>query len=238
MTQYCDDTTLFLSDEQSVRNLLDLLAHFKDISGLELNTSKCNIMWLGPLRYRVDSIADITAVAKVKILGAWFSATAQCQEDNVSPVVKKIGNVINMWSQRNLTIKGKIVVTKSLLASQLVYIASYCSIAETELCRIQSLIMKFIWRGRPPKVSKQVLCQDIKHGGLNAVDVSKFCAALRMNWVKRMSTNPESDWRRLLQSRLGDFYLNDFLRIHKCWSFLSKQRIPKFYKKRLKLSKC
>ena len=58
------------------------------------------------------------------------------------------------------------------LASQLVYVAACDWILQVELKEIQSLIMKFIWRGRPPKVAESVLCQKVENGGLRAINTA------------------------------------------------------------------
>ena len=79
-------------------------------------------MWLGSDRFKRDFINGIETVEKIKILGIWFSATVQCADDNIEPVMTKIKNTINSWSQRNLTIKGRITVSKSLMVSQMVYL--------------------------------------------------------------------------------------------------------------------
>ena len=47
-TLYADDTTLFVKDIESVQELLEMLAKFRRCSGLELNKSKTEAMWLGP----------------------------------------------------------------------------------------------------------------------------------------------------------------------------------------------
>ena len=39
--------TVFVKDEESVEQLLRLLDEFKSLSGLEINTSKTDAMWLG-----------------------------------------------------------------------------------------------------------------------------------------------------------------------------------------------
>ena len=230
LSQYADDTTLFLRDSSSVNAVIQILTAFSIASGLELNVKKCNIMWLGPQCHRRDSVCGIVAVAKINILGIWFSASESCNEDNIVPVQKSIRDTVNEWSERNLTIKGRIVVSKMLLASQMVYVASCCPIARTDLHEIQSRIMKFIWRGRPPKVAMGTLCQNIRHGGLNAVNVAHFYAALRLAWLTRIVTCTNSDWRILLQARLGVFSLNDALKIRKGKYFLNSVLIPEFYR--------
>ena len=47
VAQYADDTTVFVRDKESVLELLDFLREFSALSGLEINTSKTEAMWLG-----------------------------------------------------------------------------------------------------------------------------------------------------------------------------------------------
>ena len=55
LSQFADDTTVFVSDQDSVSNLLKLLRKFKHASGLEINTTKTEAMWLGAWRNRTDT---------------------------------------------------------------------------------------------------------------------------------------------------------------------------------------
>ena len=230
LTMYADDTTMFLKSSNSLLKALCILEEFKMASGLELNKSKTKLMWLGPGRCKLDDIGGITAVSSVKILGIYHSATKQCSEENIAPIIKKIKNVTNSWRQRQLTIKGRITIAKALLISQLVYVASSIKIPKVDLQMIQSLIMKFIWRGRPPKVAQSTLCLSIKQGGLKAPDVFKCYESLRLQWVKRMYTAEDSQWRILLQARIAEYQLEDLLRNRNSKIFMKKANIPDFYK--------
>ena len=53
-TLYADDTTLFVKDLESVQELLEMLEKFRRCSGLELNKSKTEAMWLGLWAGRKD----------------------------------------------------------------------------------------------------------------------------------------------------------------------------------------
>ena len=44
---YADDTTVFVRDLDSIKELLALLNDFTNLSGLEINTTKTEGMWLG-----------------------------------------------------------------------------------------------------------------------------------------------------------------------------------------------
>ena len=54
-TMYADDTTIFLSDTKSISQQLELLNQFKVVSGLEVNSTKTEAMWLGKWKNRCDT---------------------------------------------------------------------------------------------------------------------------------------------------------------------------------------
>ena len=135
-----------------------------------------------------------------------------------------------MWNKRDLTIKGRVTVAKSLILSQITYIASSYLIESKDIHRIQSHIMRFLWRGRPPKVAKKVMWQDISLGGLKAPCVEALIKALQVTWIKRICTSRGSGWRRLLQGRIGAFDLVDVVRTQRSEYALEMWNIPMFYR--------
>ena len=50
LVQYADDTTLFLKDIKSVKNCIQLMNKFENISGLHLNIDKTKAKWLGCMK--------------------------------------------------------------------------------------------------------------------------------------------------------------------------------------------
>ena len=58
--QYADDSTLTLKDKESICESLKVLNNFSSVSGLKLNTSKCQGIWLGPLKGHSHSLEGIT----------------------------------------------------------------------------------------------------------------------------------------------------------------------------------
>ena len=55
IAQYADDTTVFVRDKESVLELLEFLREFSSLSGLEINTSKTEAMWLGQWKNNQDT---------------------------------------------------------------------------------------------------------------------------------------------------------------------------------------
>ena len=230
MSQYADDLTLFLKDEESLTTVFEIFEEFGNVSGLRVNESKTKLMWLGANKMHERTVQNIEAVSKIKILGVWFSATKQCDDINIDPVIEKVKNTTNSWSQRSLTIKGRTVITKSLLISQLVFIALVQKIPNADLKQIESLVMRFMWRGRPPKVARVTLCQQTIDGGLNAIDIAHMYKALKLTWITRMINKPEATWCQLLQARIGGLQLRDLLRCDRAKTYVDKLKIPSFYK--------
>ena len=59
LTQYADDTTVFLRDVQSLKKLFNLLAQFENCSRLRISPTKSELLWLGSLRYRKDTLLNL-----------------------------------------------------------------------------------------------------------------------------------------------------------------------------------
>ena len=93
--------------------------------------------------------------------------------------------------------------------------------------------MKFLWRGRPPKVSQHILRQKIENGGLKAIDLELFCRSLHMAWIKRLYLCQDSPWRKILQARLGAYKITDLIRSCLGADEIKRFRIPKFYRELL-----
>ena len=61
----------------------------------------------------MDTICGIEPKTKFKSLGILFSTVDDdCINDNIEPMVRKVRNVISMWGERDLSIKGRITLTK------------------------------------------------------------------------------------------------------------------------------
>ena len=60
LTQYADDLTLFLSDENSITKALSYAYDFYVLSGLKIHKEKTQAMWIGSLKLNEQQPGDIT----------------------------------------------------------------------------------------------------------------------------------------------------------------------------------
>ena len=92
LTQYADDTTALLADVQSVANLFELLTKFESCSGLKINQSKSEMLWIGSLSHRNDAICNLRLSHEpVYALGVHFSYNHETAVKK--KFLRKIGNI-------------------------------------------------------------------------------------------------------------------------------------------------
>ena len=73
ISQYADDATGILKSDVSLRHLLNIVSRYELGSGAKLNTTKTEVMWLGRWRANGARPFGLKWVAKMRILGVFFS---------------------------------------------------------------------------------------------------------------------------------------------------------------------
>ena len=126
ITQMADDTTCFVKDKISLKNLIDVFKNFEICSGLKINLDKTKAKALGPepepsnKPFGLDWVSD-----PIYTLGITLSGN---QEDhyilNFKKRLKNTKNLLSTWKCRSLSIKGKITVINTLVISPLLYLAN------------------------------------------------------------------------------------------------------------------
>ncbi len=120
ISQLADDTTLFLKDESQVSKSLDLIYNCSCASGLKLNVSKCEIMPVHDLNN--DSIENIPIKSTVKYLGIYITNNLLARQHlNFSSRIVKSKNILNSWLQRDLSLYGRVILSKAEGLSHFVY---------------------------------------------------------------------------------------------------------------------
>ncbi len=251
--QYADDTTLFVNDEMSLKNVLELVESFSKISGLTVNKSKTEAMWIGSLKERLDTVENVSwklGGKCVKILGIRFNGfkSASNIEENWDSRLTKCENILKSWSHRDIDVCGKIVLVKSLLASQFIYIMQAFICPDWFLNRLNKMFFQFIWSKRDvwhenerkykvcEKVKRKVMVTEYKNGGLKMLNMKQMQVSLLTKWIDRLTTEGNGSWRALptfyfniLGKNMSVFKSNTYF---KSFKGISKN-FPKFYSKLL-----
>ena len=165
LVQYADDLTLFLSDLTSAQNLFKLLDRFGKLSGLKVNYTKTEAMWIGSCRDSPDRPLSLKWCKSVKALGVHYSYNKEVSfQKNFYDKLTEIKKQIHQWSWRGLSLFGKASIIKSLLLPKLVYIFSILSPPSEFILLIQTIVYKFLWKG-PDKITRRATINCSDYGG-------------------------------------------------------------------------
>ena len=142
---YADDTTFFLSDEDSVIEVINAFHKFSLVSGLKPNEAKCEIAGIGVLKGVSLALCGMDCIdltkKTIKVLGIHFSYNKKLEtEENFIRHVRKIEKVLKLWRMRNLTLEGKITIFKTLAISKIIHLSLVTNVSMeiiNELKKIQ-----------------------------------------------------------------------------------------------------
>ena len=104
ITQYSDDTTLFLDgSEDSLLAALNTLETFGTYSGLKMNTEKTRVIWIGRKRHSKENLVDkglLWVCTHFDLLGIMFSNNLlDMLDSNYEKKICEIKNLINIWEK-------------------------------------------------------------------------------------------------------------------------------------------
>ncbi len=171
ISQLVDDTTLFLKDESQVSKALDLIYNCSCASGLKPNVSKCEIMPVHDLNN--DSIENIPIKSTVKYLGTYITKDLLARQHlNFSSRIVKSKNILNSWLQRDLSLYGRVILSKAEGLSHFVYPSLSLFVENKVAKEINNIFLKFVWKNKAHKLKKEVLFNSRADGGIDLLDFS------------------------------------------------------------------
>ena len=104
--------TAVLADVSSVQALFDSLEIFKKASGLMINFTKTEGMWIGSFKNNKAKPFGIKWPSEpIKALGVFYTYDQKLLlEKNFIENLDKIKKLLNVWSSRGLSIYGKVTI--------------------------------------------------------------------------------------------------------------------------------
>ena len=114
LVQYADDTTGILADEASVKNFLNKLNMFKNISGLQINIDKTEIIWLGSERYNKQKPCGLNCSKQIKLLGIVLSYNEAIEHrENLSSKLEEMKKNIKFMENEKFNFKRKNIISQN-----------------------------------------------------------------------------------------------------------------------------
>ena len=231
ISQLADDTTIFLENKTSIPALLRILEHFKNCSGLKANVEKTKAYGFGAFKKEKQKLYGLTwEEGPLQLLGITISENAKDNyELNFLPKLKVMKNLLNIWKQRKLSLKGKITVINSLIISLFVYSVTNISTPENVLDEIDKAIFDFLWDGKKTKISRKVIQSNISMGGLKMPDIYLKAKAFKIMWLKRALMNSSKTWVKVIDTFLHEIKFVDLIHPNMAIDKTILSKLPKFY---------
>ena len=196
-----DDTTLILQDLSSVELAIKDFNEFSKCSGLKLNLQKTEIIPIGSNIYKQmqKTVCEIKfKKGPFKTLGIWFSNNdIEMIDLNFNERIEKIKKMLDIWRSRNLSLRGKITILKSLVLPQILFLFNLIYVPKRVLDQIEELFFNFLWNGKPSKIKRNTIVGPISSGGLKMVDIYISHKVAKAMWIKRLTSIEQCHWKTL-----------------------------------------
>ena len=232
ISQFADDTSCIIADEPSARKLFEVTEAFSCLSGLKLNKDKCEILWLGTKQEDRRCILGIGPPKEcVDVLGVRVGYNAHdCVTHNYHTKIRRMENRLQRWTQRNLSILGRILLAKAQGMSNLIYTLSTQFTDVKWIAEAHKCIRNFIWNNRPPKVKHSTLITNQDRGGLRAPDIFMYNKAIKLAWIKRILEKP--NWNIVLENQIAQY--GNLILLLRCNIQEKKLPVAPFYQQIIK----
>ncbi len=211
--QYADDCILLFNDKNELCKSLSVLDKFGTMSGLKLNLSKCEGLWLGKEKHKQKqcNLFGIKWPEQLRCLGIYVG---HCKDKNIkvnwTQKLEKVEIMLNNWKKRDISLLGKIQVIKTFVISQFVLPATILIVPSGIIKKIETMVYRFIW-GSTDKVKRVTIIRDLKHGGLNMIDIKSLFLSFKAGWIlKLLKSNPTiHGWTQLAYYNLQQFMASE-----------------------------
>jgi len=232
LSQYADDSYLFLRDVESIKNALSDIERFSSVAGLKLNLEKTEGIWLGNYKDHPPDFNAITFTNEpLKCLGIFVGHDkVKCEEYNWVPKLERLQNMLYAWKNRELTLFGKALVIKVLGISKLIFNFMMLEVDKYKVKQINKILYEFLWNKRE-RIQRKTLIADVEKGGICMVDIESKIQATKAAWVKHIIS--ENKWNGILQHEIEKLGFTVDLLL-KCNFTSTKEfpcitKIPSFY---------
>ena len=194
--QFADDMDLYLlGTEKVVHTAFTVIEKFEMQSGFKINYGKTTVYRVGSLKKskaQYYTKGGIKWVDKpINVLGVNISVNkSELQKINYEEILSKAYAILKKWSQRHLSLIGKVLIVNSLIGSLFVYKMTVLPIIDTKyINKLNQVISQFIWNKGQPKIALKTLQCNKSDGGLGLVSLKTRDLALKASWVKTIETD-------------------------------------------------
>ncbi|PPQ81543.1 hypothetical protein CVT24_000305, partial [Panaeolus cyanescens] len=187
---FADDTTVYLSRNDDIQILFDVLTTWCRASGAKFNVQKTEVIPLGNKKQRAkikenrqlpgceskfdESLNIAEDGVATRILGAWVGHDID-NEAIWNKTVEEINDTLQRWERSHPTQEGRRLIINMYVAGKTQYLTRVQGMPEKTETRIERIVKNFMWGSDKtnfsPPVKTSILQKDKESGGRKVLDI-------------------------------------------------------------------
>ena len=133
-----------------------------------------------------------------KTLVIWFSDKPQERiKLNFTRRLEQSKQLLNIWTSRSLSLKGKITILKTLVVPQYIHLFKNLYTPVATLNEIDKMFFNFLWNTKPARIKRSTIINNYTEGGLKMPDIYCIHSAHKMLWIKSLVEEGRQKWKTL-----------------------------------------
>ena len=197
---FADDTTVFLTEDDSMDDLQNILTCWCESSGAKFNIEKTEIIPLGNNEQRNDiinkrrtndsgtTIPTHLHIAKdgepTRILGAWLGNNVD-QATTWAPIVEDCCKRLKRWGSAKHTLEGRRLIVQMQIAGGTQYLTKVQGMPKSVEKSLDNEVRRFMWNyENTDTVNRQQMHAPHEKGGKKVLNLEARNKAIHLTWLK------------------------------------------------------
>ena len=180
---FADDSSVFVSKDNSIKEVFKIIEKFEQATGAELNHDKTNVMGLGKWKHKdIWPVEWLQHKDKCTVLGILVTNDYdEMVNENWDTVINKIRIRLDMLSTRLLSLYQKAIIVNSLILSKVWYMSHVFPLGRNKAKVIAQSVFRYMWRGMYQPIKRDTLYLPRSEGGIGVFNVYYKSAAILTN---------------------------------------------------------
>ena len=196
---YADDVEVLVDDDSDFEKVNKVFEKFESLSGAVLSRSeKSKVIGFGCWKDRdVWPLPWLKCVKQLKVYGfEILPSYTEMLEENWKVAVQNVRKAVISFDLRSLnTINQRVDVLNIFVLPKLWYKCAVLPLPANVASQIESIMIKFLWRGKLEKLSLIELCNPKSEGGLGLVEIRSKADSLILKQACRiLSATGSKGW--------------------------------------------